>query len=440
VPKADLSLNGLVGVMEAMLEAAKRFQEFEEHYQANEASFQQIQQQFQQMQDHAAQMQALAEERLTALSSLNVELKARYSQGDQTLAEVRALLEEAKAAQTRIEQIASAAEGRGQVESERSTQLAQTLSVVQTLVDKLQTRQAQMEQSLMAIEALIQDQGKRQGHSGEITRRQDHLERTLATLETTQQAEKSLIAHFEKTVSALKSRLAELEKRPAIVAGAPGAEAAAVGELTARIEELCQSVQQSAEQAARAQELSTQALEKAQAASAATGGPAEDGAAVASSPAGEAVRQFLARCEEDYKAALERESKLAGQWRKTLDSLPARADGAIQRFLEQNQARIEQSFNAWLQQHDQRTAELEKREGGLINRIIEKQRQMEGEVSRLAAGGNSPTFSAEWSQAIQAASASHTNELRFLRMLLWITLAAVGLSYGLVAYAVILRS
>ena len=414
----ELSFNGLVGVMEAMLDAAKRFQDFERGYLANEAAFGQMQQQFRQMYDNAAQLQSLAEERLASLSNLNVELKARHAQGEQLLSDVKTLLEEARACQNRAEQAA------GNVEkgNHGTAELAQTLGVVQSLVDKLQTRQANLEQSLVATETLIKDQSKRQGGDDQVTQRQDHLEKTLTSLQATQQAEKSVLTHFEKTVSALKARVGDLERRPATKGGGSNEQpAAAVAELTAKLEEL-------REQTAKAQELSAQALEKATAAASAAPAPAEG--VVAATP--EEIRKFLAACEE-------RENKLTAQWRKAIDSLPTRADGAIQRFLEQNQARMEQSLNAWMQQREQRSVELDRRDEGILSKVIEKQRALEGELAKI--GGTSGTSVApEWTQGMEAASAAHTNELKFLKTLLWITLAAVGLSYGLVAYAVILRS
>lgn len=419
----ELSFNGLVGAMEAMLEAAKRFQEFEERYRANEAAFQQMQHEFRQMHENATQLQSLAEERLATLSNLNVELKARHSQGEQVLAEVRASLEEVKQAAATVDK-----------GNHGSAEVAQTLGVVQALVDKLQSRQAQMEQSLLAVESLIRDQGKRQsqGDTAGVAQRQDQLEKALTTLEATQQAEKNLFSHFEKTVASLKTRVADLERRPTPKGGGEPP-ARAVAELMAKLEEVRQSLEKSSAQAAQAQELSAQALEKASAAASAAPPPAEGAVAP------EEFSKFLARCEEDYKAALERENKLAAQWRKALDSLPTRAEGAIQRFLEQNQARQEQSFTAWMQQREQRTVELEKREEGVLNKVIERQHALENELLKRA-GGTGSSVPQEWTQTMEAVSASHTNELRFLKTLLWITLAAVGLSYGLVAYAVILRS
>ncbi len=416
----ELSFNGLVGVMEAMLEAAKRFQDFEGRYLANEAAFQQMQQQFRQMSDHGAQLQSLAEERLVSLSNLNVELKARHSQGEQKLTEVKTLLEEAKACQSRVEQAAGVTE-KG---SQSTAQLAQTLGVVQTLVDKLQTQQANLEQSLLATETLIGDQGKRQGGDDPATtQRQDQLEKTLTALEATQHAEKGLLSEFEKTISSLKARVGDLERRPAPRAGGTGQPAAGVAELAAKVEEL-------REQTAKVQKLSVQALEKA---SAPAPAPAEG------SVAPEEFLKFLARCQEEYKAALERQNKLAVQWHKALDNLPARADGAIQRFLEQNQSRMEQSFAAWMERREQRGTELDQQDEGILSKVIEKQRELENELAKLG-GGSGPGVAPEWTQTIESVSAAHTNELRFLKTLLWITLAAVGLSYGLVAYAVILRS
>jgi len=511
--------------MEAMLEAAKRFQDFEGRYLANEAAFQQMQQQFRQMYDNAAQLQSLAEERLASLSNLSVELKARHSQGEQILTEVKALLEEAKACQSRVEQASGAVEKGNQ----DAAQLAQTLGVVQTLVDKLQTRQANLEQSLLATETLIRDQGKRQGGDDQVTQRQDQLEKALTALEATRQAETNLFSQFEKTVSSLKARVGDLERRPGPkVGGSSGQAAAAVAEWTAKLEEVREQaakaqelstqalekasaavsaaptptggsngqaaaavaewtakLEEVREQAAKAQELSTQALEKASAAVSAAapngGSGGQPAAAVAEwtakleelreqtakaqelsaqalekasaaaaaasaapppvegAVAPEEFRKFLARCEEDYKAALELENKLAAQWRKALDGLPSRADGAIQRFLEQNQPRLEQSLAAWMQQREQRGVELENRDEGILSKVFEKQQAMESELAKLSRGSG-PGVPPEWTQTIEAVSAAHTNELRFLKTLLWITLAAVGLSYGLVAYAVILRS
>jgi hypothetical protein len=421
----ELSLNGLVGVMETMLEAAKRFQDFERRYLANEATFEQMQQQFRQMYDNAGQLQSLAEERLASFSNLNMELKARHSQGEQLLTDVKTLLEEARACQSRVEQACGTVEK----DNQGTAQLAQTLGVVQTLVDKLQTRQANLEQSLVATETLIRDQAKHQGGDDQVTQRQDQLEKTLTALQATQQAEKGLLSHFEKTVSSLKTRVGDLERRPAPKAGGGNEQpAAAVAELAAKVEEL-------REQTVKAQELSTQALEKASVAASAAPAPAPAEGAVAP----EEFRKFLARCEEDHKAALERESKLAAQWRKALEGLPARTDGAIQRFLEQNQPRLEQSFAAWIQQREQRNADVEQRDEGILSKVIEKQHALESELAKLG-GGSGSAVAPEWTQAVEAASAAHTNELRFLKTLLWITLAAVGLSYGLVAYAVILRS
>ncbi len=102
--KADLSLNGLVGAVETVVESARRLQELEEHYQANEASFGAIRQQFQQIQESATQLQSLTEERLADLITLNVELKARHASGEQTLDEVKAWLDKLKAQQAKTEQ------------------------------------------------------------------------------------------------------------------------------------------------------------------------------------------------------------------------------------------------------------------------------------------------------------------------------------------------
>lgn len=301
--KADLSFNGLIGVMEAVVETAKHFQEFEDRYRANEASFNQIQHQFQQMQEGAAQLQSLTEERLAALSGLNVELKVRHSQGEQTLAEVRSLVEEMKAQQARLEQGLSTSETRHQLDAERSGQLAQTLGVVEALVEKLQGRQSQLEQSLVAVKTLIRDQDKRQARredalsevrsvAEQVADREAQTEKALGVLQSTQQAEKGLITHFEKALNTVRSMVVELEKR-----------------------------------------------------------------------------------------------------------------------------------------HD-----------GIVNSMIEKHRGLEKEVAKLASAAQPRVASAEWMETMESVSTAQGSDLRFIKTLLWITLAAVGLSYALVAYAVILRS
>src|SRR5713101_6687959 len=98
VSTAQLSFNGLVGAAEAIVETAKHLHELEEHYRTNESSFGRIQEQFQQIQESSTQLQSLTEERLAAMNALNIELKARHSQGEQALAGVKSALEECQQA------------------------------------------------------------------------------------------------------------------------------------------------------------------------------------------------------------------------------------------------------------------------------------------------------------------------------------------------------
>src|SRR5712692_6679379 len=214
VSTAQLSFNGLVGAAEAIVETAKHLHELEEHYRANEGSFGRIEEQFRQIQESAAQLQSLTEERLAAMSALTIELKARHSQGEQALAEIKGFLEETK-------KTVAEGHGRSQAESERSSQLAQTVQVIQTIVEQLQGRQSQLEQSLVAAEALITDQGKRNGESAEwktlrslveqTSERQGQSEKAVGIVQAAQQAEKGLLDHFEKSLNALRNSAADLE-------------------------------------------------------------------------------------------------------------------------------------------------------------------------------------------------------------------------------------
>ena len=77
---------------------------------------------------------------------------------------------------------------------------------------------------------------------------------------------------------------------------------------------------------------------------------------------------------------------------------------------------------------------------GRYDAIVEKAAQAQEALERLRADSQPQTAEPGWVEALEQASATHSSELRFVKTLLWITLAAVGLSYGLVVYAVILRS
>ena len=392
--------------MQALVETAKQFQEYEERYEANAASFSRLEQQFQQIQDSANQLQSLTEERLAALTTLNVELKARHYQGEQTLAEVKTLAEGLELQRAKIEQSLAAVETRHQVGGERSSQLAQTLHVMETLVDQLQARQSQLEQSLVTIEALLQDQGRR--YAGreenwvslrslveETADRQAQTEKVLSVMQATQHAEKGLIAHFEKSLNTVRSVGVELEKRQAqfelalASMKATGSDATNInlqsvgavrgmmqdlGDRQAAMQALIGEVQQAAfraneqltrvdEQIAKLEKASAQALEGAQAAEALAARALEKAAAqptaVTMRPEDEQqasldFQTFLERCEQDVRAGTEQRGKLQAQLRAALEDLPGHAEPAIQKFVEQSRARLEQIWTGWLQPREQR--------------------------------------------------------------------------------------
>lgn len=420
---AQLSFNGLVGAAEAIVETARHLHEIEEHYHANEASFTRLQEQFQQIQESATQLQSLTEERLAAVNSLNTELKARHSQSEQALAEVKSVLEECKKA-------LAEGENRSQADGDRSSQLAQTVAVIRTIVEQLQSRQSQLEQSQIAAEALIADLGKRNGEQAEwktlrnlveqISERQGQGEKALSAVQASQQAEKGLLEHFEKSLNGFWISAADLEKRQAQIeltlasfkANGNGDAAVQLQSLdTVRglmqdvgnrqtalqglIEEVQNTVTRTAEQAAQVgqqivevQKTSLQAIAESEAAGAMAAkameqnsfleslrGPEGDPAAAAN------FQRFLERCEEAHKAAIT-----------------------------EHKAKLDAEFQEQVQQ--------------ALERVNKEQR---------------PPIHPEWVQNVEATVTGHHSELRFVRTLLWITLAAVGLAYGLVAYAVILR-
>jgi hypothetical protein len=498
--KTDLSsFNGMIGVLEAVVDTAKRFQEFEERYRANETAFTQIQQKFQQMQEGATQLQSLTEERLAALSGLGVELKARHAQGEQTLTEIRGLVDQIRAQQANMEKGFAASETQRKAETARTAELAQTLGVVQTLIGKLQERQAQIEQSLVAVDALGKDRGKRNADQdkalGEVravadgvAERQARTEKAVAAVQAAQQADKNLAAHLEKALNTVRTMAVELEKRQAqieatvVALKANGGDHAVnhqtvdavtklmkdIGDrqsaMTALMEETRQSAAKNAEEVVRveqqvarlekagaeavesskaARDLASQALEKAAAAPAVAvpAGPIVQMDPKEQEKLSADFRTFVSRCDADHKASLERESKLQAQVRKTLETLPTRAEALLQKALEQNQGRMEKTVTGWLQQHEQRVAELEKRNDTMVSKIVETHRAMEKELSKAGAGAHAqPAIPPEWIQNVEALCAQTSAEVRFVKTLLWVSLAAVGLSYVLVAYAVILRS
>ena len=485
-------MNGLIGALEGVVETAKRFHEFEERYRANEAAFAQIQQKFQQLQEGATHLQSMSEERLASLNGLSVELKARHSQGEQTLGEMRKVLEEIRAQQKAAEQNQAG----GQTQGASAAQVAQTVTVIQSLVSQLQERQGKIEQSLVAIDALVKDQGKRRADhekaladlrasADAVADRQVRSEKALSAVQAAQQADKNLIAHLEKALNTVRTMAVDLEKRQAQLEASVaalktnGGDAAAnnhtvdavsklihdIGDrqsaMMSLVEETRQSAAKNSEEVARVdQQLSrldkaaAQAQERAQAARDLASQALEKAAATPAMtvPAGPIVQMdpkeqeklaldfkgFLSRCEADHKALLERETKLEAQLRKTLEILPSRGESAMQKFLEQGQGRVEKTVNGWLQQHGQRVADIEERNETIVCKLIETHRSMEAEISKLASGQGAPP--PDWLQNIQALCSHTSAELRFVKTLLWVSLAAVGLSYVLVAYAVLLRS
>ncbi len=490
--QADLSFEGLTGVLDAVVETAKRFRRYEEQYQANEAAFDRLQQQFTQMLETAGHLHSLTEERLAAVSALMVELKARHSQGEQALADARDLIEQVKLLQPKLDQDLAALGTRQQVDSERTIQLAHTLDVVQALVEQLQTRQGQLEQSLMTLDTLLRDQGKRNGDrdgdwngvrglAEQVAERQAQCEKALSIIQNTQQAEKGVISHFEKSLNTVRTMAVELEKRVGQVEvslaaiKANGSDASNInlqsveaarrlmedlGERQATLQTLIDQAQQTAanaaeqvarvdEQVNRLEKTSALALEAAQSAAQKAAQALDQAAQAAASPAPAIVaapddpeqaatdfQGFLQRCQEDHQAALDRNNQLQAQMRAALKDLPAMGESAIQKFFEQGRSRLEQIVNNWFQHREQRVTEMESRFDEMLEKTVALHQQLEKSSAAAAPAAVSP----EWAENLEALSAAHGSELRFLKTLLWITLAAVALSYGLIVYAMILRS
>ncbi len=475
--QADLSFEGLTGVLDAVVETAKRFRRYEEQYQANEAAFDRLQQQFTQMLETAGHLHSLTEERLAAVSALMVELKARHSQGEQALGDARDLIEQIKLLQPKLDQDLAALGTRQQVDSERTIQLAHTLDVVQALVGQLQARQGQIEQSLMTLETLLRVRGLAE----QVAERQAQCEKALSIIQNTQQAEKGVISHFEKSLNTVRTMAVELEKRVGQVEvslaaiKANGSDASNInlqsveaarrlmedlGERQATLQTLIDQAQQTAanaaeqvarvdEQVNRIEKTSALALEEAQSAAQKAAQALDKAAQAASSPAPTIVaapddpaqaatdfQGFLQRCQEDHQAALDRNNQLQAQMRAALKDWPAMGESAIQKFFEQGRARLEQIVNNWFQHREQRVTEMESRFDEMLEKTVALHQQLEKSSGAAAPAAVPP----EWMESLEAVSAAHGSELRFLKTLLWITLAAVALSYGLIVYAMILRS
>ena len=492
--KADLSLDGFSGVMEAVVEAAKRFRHYEEQYRSNADAFGRLQQEFQQIRDTATQLHSLSEERLAALSSMNIELKARHAQGEQTLAETQALLVEIKQLQPKLEQSLAAVESRQQVDGGQAAQLAQTVAVLQSLVEQVQARQSQLEQSLVAVETLTKDLGKRatdragdwsgvQKLAEHTAERQAQSEKALAIIQSAQQGEKGVKSHFEKSLNTVRSMAVDFDKRLAQIEitvsaiKASGTDATAInlqsvdtarrliedlGERQATLQTLIDQIQQTSaqtaeqvakvnEQVTRLEKTSSQALEEAQAAGTKAANALEKAAqqpaagsalAVVAVPAENQEQAstdfqgFLQRCYQDHTAAVDRHNQLQAQARAALRDLPALAENAVHKFSDQARARIEQLWTGWLQPREQRVSEMEAR----FDEISDKAAAMHEALEQVvAAQRQDPTTPPEWAETLHAADAARAAEIKFLKTMVWITLAAVALSYGLVVYAVILR-
>jgi hypothetical protein len=378
-----------------------------------------------------------------------------------------------------------------------------------------------LEQSLVAVQTLIEDHGKRSNAqdqvwhsvrslSEQIADRQGQVEKALSVVQATQEAEKGLIAHFEKVLGAVRARMADLETRQAqaelnVAALKPAGgdtpainetALAAVQELMREVKErqsesekewaalsslhqqlqdgqarteqmlgatmtLVEEVQKAAarasEQVTRVEENSAQAIEAARSAQALAAqalekaneipGPSEipPGAELSGEQQQELTegfQQFLKRCETEHKSLLEQEGRIQTQLRIALESFPARTEAAVNKFLEQSRTRVEQSCLSWLQHRERRIVDLENHFDGIVGKALQTQKVLEEQIAKSAAAHSveEPPEMSELMQVLESTSAAHSSELRFVKTLLWVTLAGVGLAYALVVYAVILRS
>ena len=504
MPNSDQSSTGLLGFMEALGDTARKFQEFEDRYRANDASFQQIQQRFQQMLDQASQTQALAEERLAGLNALNVELKVRHSQGEQTWQETQSLLGEIRAQQAQWEKRLTGGEAQKKAEAERAKQLtdavravegltkrmeekqaqleaslravqeqqtrweqtlalgapqAASVSAVEARAEALEGRQAQLEGSLNALQARAEEQGQRyidhekvvsaaRNLAHQLSDRVAQTEKTVSIMQATTEAERGLLGHFEKSLEAARSMAAEMQQRQAEMEvamqslKASGSEAPAASEKA--LAALRGQIDQAHQAAARAAEQAQQALAKA------AERPAETGVAIPvaklspedQKKAGNDFQHFLTRCHADHKNLVEQMSRLQTQTRMTIEGLPSKAEGAVEKFLEQSRGHLEQTWNQWVQGRDKKMRDVEKCYDELMVKSIEAQQALERELSK--AGGASPAqqppaIVTEWMEAVEANTATQTSELRFIKTLMWVSLAGLALAYGLVVYALILK-
>lgn len=439
MPNSDLPLIGLLGAVETLVDTAKHLQELEDHYRANEGSFARIQDQFQQMQEASGHLQSLTEERLADLSALNVELKVRHSQGEQVLAGIQATLGELKLQQAKLDQDLASTETRFQGDADRSAQLGQTVEVLRALVEQLQGRQAQLEQSFVAIEALARDFSKRserdpnwadlQNLAEQTAERQARIEKALSALQEARQTEKGVIAHIEKSLNTVRSAVVDLEKRlsqfelSVAAVQANGSEAAVINQSVDTVRALLQDLadRQSALQARvdQAEEAALRAVEQSVQVGQPNGNrPSADDPAFAAAiaegrqKASEDFQQLIEHCQAEHQAVLQ-------QCQAAFDGLPEQAHAEMREFLDSRRAEVEGNWLEWLRQQEERVLQAAERCA----------------AAEKAARSARP----EWAEAVQSACATHAAELRFIKTLMWVTLAAVGLAYGLVAYAVILK-
>jgi hypothetical protein len=214
--------------------------------------------------------------------------------------------------------------------------------------------------------------------------------------------------------------------------------AAQAAEHVARVDEQVSRLEKTSAQAlGEAQSAAVKAaaaLEKAaQPASAAVAlvvSPEEQGQASAS------FQTFLEHCQKDHMAAVDRHNQLQAQTRAALRDLPSLSEGAVQKFSEQAGKRLEQLWSNWLQPREHRVAEMDSRFDEIMERAAGLQEALEHALGQQKPDTEPP----EWAESLRAATMGYGSELKFLKTMVWITLAAVALSYGLVIYAVILRS
>jgi chromosome segregation ATPase len=438
LPNSDQPITGLLGAVETLVDTAKRLQELEDHYRANESAFAHMQEQFRQMQEASGHLQSLTEERLASLSALSVEMKVRHSQGEQVLGEIKATREELKNQQAKVEQSLGATDARLQVDADRSSQIGQTLEVLRALVEQVQGRQSQLEQSFVAIEALARDSQRSerdpsrddlQHLAEQTTERQARIERALSALQEARQGEKGMVAHLEKSLNTVRSAVVDLEKRQSqmelsvAAVKANGSDAAVINQSVDTVRALLQDLaeRQSAlqtrvdhaeETALRAAETSTQAAHQ-------NGTQlSADHPAIAAAvdqtrqDLSEDFQQLIEQCHADYQSVLQ-------QYQAAFADLPQQAHAEMQHFLDGRRAQVEGSWQEWLREQEER---IKRAEQGCT-------------AAEQAARSARP----KWTENVEAASATHTSELRFIKTLMWVTLAAVGLAYALVAYAVILK-